>query len=270
MPELTNMSMKKIAFKKGNILSITLGVLLIAIGLGGNFRIGLSNYENTDAIGVENALNLSPSPGLPVTKISQPADKQDGSDFKYGPHREEINSPVSDRQSRIGEDSDKRVPAVPDKMEIPGIGLVAPVIRAEAGQVEIDGTLVNQWQVPNYFAGGWHPNSALLGSTGNTVISGHHNAYGEVFVNLVNIQIGDQILVYAGEQKYEYQVSEIMILPDRFENLETRLENARWISSTDDERLTLVTCWPYESNTHRLIVVAMPISDQQSVDITIK
>lgn len=256
--------MKFITIKKGNILTVTLGILLIAIGLGGDFRIGLSNYENTNLIQAENAENNSPSLGLPVTKISQSTDIQASVEFKYGPHREEINSPVSERQNGIGETSDKRVPAIPDKIEIPGIGLVAPVIQAEAGQVEIDGILVNQWQVPNYFAGGWHPNSALLGSPGNTVISGHHNAYGEVFVNLVNIQIGDQILVYAGEQKYEYQVSEIMILPDRFVNLETRLANARWISRTDDERLTLVTCWPYSSNTHRLIVVALPISAQLS------
>jgi LPXTG-site transpeptidase (sortase) family protein len=25
-----------------------------------------------------------------------------------------------------------------------------------------------------------------------------------------------------------------------------------------DERLTLITCWPYETNTHRLIIVALP------------
>jgi len=37
-----------------------------------------------------------------------------------------------------------------------------------------------------------------------------------------------------------------------------RQENARWIAPTDDERLTLVTCWPYTNNTHRVVVVAKP------------
>jgi sortase A len=38
-----------------------------------------------------------------------------------------------------------------------------------------------------------------------------------------------------------------------------RLENASWIAKTSDERLTLVTCWPYDTNTHRLVVVASPV-----------
>jgi sortase (surface protein transpeptidase) len=31
------------------------------------------------------------------------------------------------------------------------------------------------------------------------------------------------------------------------------------MQSTDDERLTLVTCWPADSNTHRLIIVARAV-----------
>jgi sortase A len=50
-----------------------------------------------------------------------------------------------------------------------------------------------------------------------------------------------------------------MILPERFESSEVRLQNARWIQHSEDERLTLISCWPYESNTHRVIVVAFPI-----------
>jgi len=37
-----------------------------------------------------------------------------------------------------------------------------------------------------------------------------------------------------------------------------RRQNARWIAPTTDERLTLVTCWPYTGNSHRLIIVAKP------------
>jgi sortase A len=36
------------------------------------------------------------------------------------------------------------------------------------------------------------------------------------------------------------------------------VENARWIEPTEDERLTLVSCWPYETNAYRLVVVARP------------
>ena len=44
--------------------------------------------------------------------------------------------------------------------------------------------------------------------------------------------------------------------------LKVRQKNAQWIMPTGDERLTLVTCWPYEwpGNSHRVIVVARPHS----------
>ena len=43
------------------------------------------------------------------------------------------------------------------------------------------------------------------------------------------------------------------------QSLEVRRENARWIGPSHDERLTLVTCWPRNDNTHRLILVALPV-----------
>ena len=83
---------------------------------------------------------------------------------------------------------------------------------------------------------------------------------GEVFRHLVELKAGDLIEVYSGDQMAVYEVTTLHILPDRDEPLEVRRQNALWIQPTLDERLTLVTCWPYTNNTHRLIVVAMPIS----------
>jgi len=54
-----------------------------------------------------------------------------------------------------------------------------------------------------------------------------------------------------------------MILEERDAPVEQRLENARWLARSEDERLTLITCWPPESNTHRLIIVAIPDPAQQ-------
>ncbi len=50
-----------------------------------------------------------------------------------------------------------------------------------------------------------------------------------------------------------------MILPERDQPLSVRLANAQWIEPSTDERLTLITCWPKDNNTHRLIIVAVPI-----------
>jgi sortase A len=150
-------------------------------------------------------------------------------------------------------------PAIPDRIVIPAIGLDAPVIVAEFNYTQIEGETFGQWLAPNEYAAGWHPNSALLGKPGNTVINGHHNEYGKVFEKIVDLQVGDEIDVYSKGRKFAYVVANPpMKLLELYQNVETRLNNARWLAHTDDERLTLVTCWPPLSNTYRVIVVARP------------
>lgn len=151
-------------------------------------------------------------------------------------------------------------PKIPDKIVIPSINLMAPVVISDFNTTKIEGETFGQWVAPSKFAAGWQPDSALIGESGNIVINGHHNEYGEVFGNLVDVNVGDIIIVYSGNSKMEFVVSNRMILAERFQPAEVRLDNARWLARTDDVRLTLVTCWPKESNTHRLIIVARPIS----------
>lgn len=82
--------------------------------------------------------------------------------------------------------------------------------------------------------------------------------YGEVFKDLVKLHEGDLIEVYSGDHVFRYRVAISMLLPERFKSLSIRLENARWLLPTEDERLTLITCWPADSNTHRVVIVALP------------
>jgi sortase (surface protein transpeptidase) len=42
-------------------------------------------------------------------------------------------------------------------------------------------------------------------------------------------------------------------------SLTLQKENARYMDNTADERVTLISCWPYTSNTYRLIVIAKPL-----------
>lgn len=150
-------------------------------------------------------------------------------------------------------------PAIPDRIVIPAIGLDAPVVVADFNYTEIEGETFDQWLAPSEYAAGWHPNSALLGELGNTVINGHHNEYGKVFEKIVDLKVGDEIEVYSKGRKFVYVVANPpMKLLELYQNVETRLNNARWLAHTDDERLTLVTCWPPLSNTYRVIVVARP------------
>lgn len=157
----------------------------------------------------------------------------------------------------------KRQPFVgePVRIVVPRLGLDAPVREIGLSEIKSDGQTYYQWQVPNDFRAGWHYNSARLGETGNTVLNGHHNIYGEVFRDLIDLNEGDVIFLYDFQKSYEYRVTTKEILAERGQPLSVRIENARWIAPTEDERITLITCWPYTDNSHRLVIVAEPVMD---------
>ncbi len=145
----------------------------------------------------------------------------------------------------------------PERIVAPSIGLDAPVVPVKKKIVNIDGQPTVIWDVADY-AAGWHEGSALPGQSGNIVLSGHHNIKGEVFRYVVDLEEGDEVILYANGRPYRYTVGLKMIVKEKGEPLEVRQRNARWIGPFPEERLTLVTCWPYTSNTHRVIVVAWP------------
>lgn len=151
--------------------------------------------------------------------------------------------------------------APPTRIRIAAIGLDAPVVPVGQHAVTLDGELFSQWDVPPTRAAGWHQTSAPLGAPGNTVLNGHHNVYGEVFRYLAALKPGDWIALDAADRRYHYVVVQTMTLAEEGQPLDVRAENARWILPTADERVTLVTCWPPYANTHRLVVIALPLWD---------
>ncbi len=148
----------------------------------------------------------------------------------------------------------------PTRIVAPAIGLDAPVVEVGWRLQEENGQMVSIWEVADY-AAGWHKTSAHPGQVGNVVISGHHNIKGEVFRYVVNLETGDAVQLYTGDRIYHYTVAEKHILKEKGMPEEVRRKNAEWISPTDDTRLTMVTCWPYTNNTHRVIVVARPVQE---------
>jgi sortase A len=157
-------------------------------------------------------------------------------------------------------------PTSPPPAANPPTRIVAPAIELDAKVVPMgweildrNGTMVTDWIVPKK-AAGWHMNSALPGHQGNVVLSGHHNIEGKVFRYVVDLEPGDEITLYVDDIPYVYVVTEKYILKEAGMPLDVRKKNAQWIMPTFDQRLTLVTCWPYEwpGNTHRVIVVAKP------------
>ena len=143
----------------------------------------------------------------------------------------------------------------PSRVVVKSVGIDTPVVPVGWTVIEQNGRQYSVWDVADY-ASGWHETSALPGQPGNTVLSGHHNIKGEVFRYLVDVQEGDEVNVYVGDSVYRYFVQQKLIVKEKGESVDVRRQNAQWIAETSDTRLTLVTCWPYTNNTHRVIVVA--------------
>lgn len=156
-------------------------------------------------------------------------------------------------------------PVMPDRLAIPAIDVDVPIV--ELGWHEATnraGQIFSEWDVAEY-AAGWHKNSARLGEPGNIVLSGHNNILGAVFRELDQLKKDNTIILYAGEQQAHYAVDQVIILPEKSASPEQRKENAAWIGPFDDDRLTLVSCWPRDNNTHRIVVVARPVPVDQAV-----
>jgi sortase A len=143
------------------------------------------------------------------------------------------------------------------------IGLDSEVVVVGWHKEAMNGQEMSVWDVADY-AAGWHKNSALPGHEGNIVLSGHHNIMGEVFRYIVDLEPGDFITLYADDRPYFYKVESKFIVKDKGEPNEVRYQNARWIGPFTDQRLTLIACWPYTNNTHRVIVIAKPVLEAET------
>lgn len=151
----------------------------------------------------------------------------------------------------------------PVRMAVPVVGLDIPVVEVAWEVEERNGLRYTRWETASY-AAGHHFNSAFPGETGNVVLSGHHNIEGEVFREVSRIGeagarlgLGDEVILYAEDGRaFVYRIVEWHRFREAGTSEEERLAHARFLTSSERGILTLITCWPYVSNTHRVVVVA--------------
>jgi LPXTG-site transpeptidase (sortase) family protein len=148
------------------------------------------------------------------------------------------------------------VSTIPTRLLIPSIAMDSVVVPVGWKKVEVGSQTYAQWKVDDNLVG-WHNLSAPLGQIGNSVLNGHSNLYAQVFRNLDQVEVGDSIVVFSGDQSYYYVVTEKILVQEKGVSLEKRIENAKLILPTADKRLTLITC-ARPGATHRLIIIAYP------------
>ena len=100
------------------------------------------------------------------------------------------------------------------------------------------------WEVAEY-AAGFHNGTALPGTVGNSVFSGHAGLRGAVFKDLGRLKPGDDVIVETGGWRYVYRVrGSLSVWPNQIEVMD----------QTPTPVLTLITCTNWD--TQRLVVVA--------------
>lgn len=148
---------------------------------------------------------------------------------------------------------------MPARIIAESIGLDAKVVAMGWDVKEERGKIIAEWQVPEDDAA-WHRNSAAPGGGSNIVISGHNNsAGGRIFANLEELNIGDQITVRNMQGgTFQYEVKDKKLVRTLGASQQTLDFLEAMIKPTPTEQLTLITCWPSWSNTHRVIITAVP------------
>lgn len=174
-----------------------------------------------------------------------------------GEIRPSAGAPDTEREPAV--DRRRIAPAMPDRLVIPAIRLDVPV--TESVWVALPELNAGYFDAPPLRAAGWQPSSARIGEPGNLVMSGHNNILGRVFENLKDLKAGDLIYVRAGRREITYRITERKLLIEKDQSIEVRTQNAQYIVPGGDDRLTLVTCWPPDNNTHRIIIIARPVAE---------
>jgi sortase A len=125
------------------------------------------------------------------------------------------------------------------------IGLDAPVVEAKLRQGE--------WEVPKFVAGHLE-GTALPGTGGNVVLSGHVQSLtsGNVFANLEKLQTGDEVVLRTNVGEVTYRVTGRGVV---------RRDDVSVVRPTPREEVTLITCTGTfnplaQDYTHRLVVRA--------------
>jgi len=99
--------------------------------------------------------------------------------------------------------------------------------------------------------------TSLPGQTGNIYITGHSSNYvwvksdyNSVFALLDKLVVGDQIYVNYNDVVYVYEIfDKKIVIPT----------DTSVLQSTNDSRLTLVTCWPVGTSLKRVVILANQI-----------
>lgn len=121
------------------------------------------------------------------------------------------------------------------RIQIPAIGADAPVVQGDSWE-QLKKGVAQHIGTPN------------PGESGNIVLSGHNDVFGEVFRYLDRLNPGDNVILFTSQRQYTYVITGTqMVEPTAVEVM----------APTPDARVTLISCHPYLVDIHRIVVSAV-------------
>ena len=132
------------------------------------------------------------------------------------------------------------------RVEIPKIGVSQPMFEGVGLDVLANGP------------GHW-PGTAMPGDVGNVVVAGHRVTHTHPFLDIDQLQPGDQVVFTTSGGRFVYAVTQTFIVtPD-----------ATWIANpTSDPTITLFACHPKHEKTHRIVVTGHLVSADRTAPPT--
>lgn len=121
------------------------------------------------------------------------------------------------------------------RIQIPAINVDAPIVQGDGWEQLKLGVAQ-------------HAGTPDPGESGNLVLSGHNDVFGEVFRYLERLMPGDVVIMFSAQRQYTYVITGTQIVqPTQVEVMDP----------SPNATLTLISCHPYLVDNHRIVVSAI-------------
>jgi len=207
-------------------LALVVCLILVLISLQATQR-----EINTESSQAQQLPTLTPTPLIQVVVLPGGHKPPDSSS---APVPEEIPAHLRDLVSAI----------TPLPLPTPG---PEQAIRIQIPAIGVDGPVVegDDWESLKQGAG-HHVGSANPGESDNCIIAAHNDIFGEMFRDLPDLDLGDEIFMHTASRVYRYVVTQKRIIEPT---------DVSVMYPTSSPVLTLITCYPYGIDTHRIVVI---------------
>lgn len=232
--------------KIGKLLSI-LGIILIVVPIIGSITLHYKQERLYKEYLKDNLREIQKNEQSNLDEVNQTEEE-----LVQGPKQENISLKKESKKAHIPQkiqdklDENENIPITSEKLAAIIQGEVIGKIKIKVADIDLillEGVSDHEIKL----GAGHMKDTAWPGSVGNCVIAGHRNyTFGSMFNRLDEVKVKDEIEIEFLGNHYYYMVNEVKIVEsDDLSVLE---------SDESKEELTLITCHPPYSGTHRLII----------------